>query len=303
DISEVLGHAPYPDGGLGMDSSGVISRVGPEVKDLAIGDRVMCLGAGNLASHVVTPEELCERIPDSLPFEEAATMPAAYATATAAFCNIGNLRPRQSVLIHSACGGVGMATLQLAKMTGAEIYATVGSEEKVQYLVATFGLPRNRIFNSRDASFVEDIKRETSGRGVDLALNSLSGDLLHATWECVAEFGKMVEIGNRDLITAGKLSLKSFLGGRSYSSVSLNALMARRQPMVKGLLQSTMRFLKDGHITPLSPRVAFDASSAEDAFRHIQQGQHMGKIVLTMRDADGNMKIGSTPIQAADQVK
>lgn len=127
-----------------------------------------------------------------------------------------------------------MAALQLAKMTGAEIYVTVGSEEKIQYLMATIGLPRTRIFSSRDASFVEDIKRETSGRGVDLALNSLSGDLLHATWKCVAEFGKMVEIGDWDLITEGKLSLKSFLGGRSYSSVSLKALMTRRQPMVKG---------------------------------------------------------------------
>lgn len=126
-----------------------------------------------------------------------------------------------------------MAALQLAKMTGAEIYTTVGSEKKVQYLMATFGLPRNRIFNSRDASFVEGIKRETGGQGVDLALNLLSGDLLHATWECIAEFGKMVEIGERDLIAAGKLDLKSFLGGRSYSGVSLDALMARRQPMVK----------------------------------------------------------------------
>lgn len=127
-----------------------------------------------------------------------------------------------------------MAALQLAKMTGAEIFATVGSEEKVQYLMATFGLPQNHIFHSRDTSFVEGIKRETSGQGVDLALNSLSGDLLHATWECIAEFGKMVEIGEKDLITAGKLDLKSFLGGRSYSSVSLDALMARKQPMVKG---------------------------------------------------------------------
>lgn len=127
-----------------------------------------------------------------------------------------------------------MAALQLAKMVGAEIFATVGSEEKVQYLMDTFGLPQNRIFNSRDASFVEGIKRETDGQGVDLALNLLSGDLLHATWECIADFGQMVEIGKRDLVAAGKLDLKSFLGGRSYSGISLDALIARRQNMVKG---------------------------------------------------------------------
>ncbi|KAL8700930.1 MAG: hypothetical protein Q9224_000732 [Gallowayella concinna] len=303
DVSEVLGHTSYAEGGMGMDSSGVISRVGPEVRDLAVGDRVMCLGAGNFASHVVTPEALCERIPHTLSFEEAATMPVAYATAMAAFYDIGNLRPRQSVLIHSACGGVGMAALQLAQMMGAEIYATVGSEEKVQYLMANFGLPESRIFNSRDASFVEGIKRVTNGEGVDLALNLLSGDLLHATSECVAEFGKMIELGERDLIAAGKLDLKSFLGGRSYSGVSLDALMARRQPMVKGFLQSTIRYLKDGHITPLGPRLVFDASNAEEAFRHMEKGEHMGKIVLTMRDADGSFKIGSNSIRAADRVK
>ncbi|KAL8743854.1 MAG: hypothetical protein Q9184_008066, partial [Pyrenodesmia sp. 2 TL-2023] len=95
DVSEVLGHTPFPEGGLGMDSSGVVSRVGPEVQDLAVGDRVMCLDAGNFASHMVTSDALCERIPDTLSFGEAATMPAAYATAMAAFYDVGNLRPRQ----------------------------------------------------------------------------------------------------------------------------------------------------------------------------------------------------------------
>jgi NADPH:quinone reductase-like Zn-dependent oxidoreductase len=97
----------------------------------------------------------------------------------------------------------------------------------------TFHLPRNQIFNSRNASFVEDIMRETNGVGVDLALNSLSGELLHATWKCVAEFGRMVEIGKTDLIGAGKLDLEAFLGSRGYSGVYLDALMARRRKQVK----------------------------------------------------------------------
>lgn len=118
-------------------------------------------------------------------------------------------------------------------MTGVEIYATVGSDAKVKHLIDNFGLPKSRIFSSRDATFVDGIMRETGGRGVDLALNSLSGDLLHETWKCVAEFGKMVEIGERDMIGAGKLDLKSFLGSRSYSGVYLDALMARRKSAVK----------------------------------------------------------------------
>lgn len=109
-------------------------------------------------------------------------------------------------------------------MTGAEIYATVGNDEKVQYLMKTFNLPRNRIFNSRNISFADDLMRETRGQGVDLVLNSLSGELLHATWRCVAVFGKMVEIGKRDLIGAGKLDMDVFLDNRSYCCVDLDQI-------------------------------------------------------------------------------
>lgn len=126
-----------------------------------------------------------------------------------------------------------MAALQLARMTGADIYATVGTEDKAKHLTENFGLPRDRIFSSRDSSFADGIMRETGGRGVALALNSLSGDLLHATWKCVAEFGKMIEIGQSDMIGGGQLDLKSFLGGRSYSGVYLDALMARKPSTVK----------------------------------------------------------------------
>jgi NADPH:quinone reductase-like Zn-dependent oxidoreductase len=119
-------------------------------------------------------------------------------------------------------------------MVGAEIYTTVGNEEKVKHLMETFGLPRNRIFNSRDTSFVGDIMRETNGEGVDLALNSLSGELLHATWKCVAAFGKMVEIGKRDLMGSGKLDMSTFLANRSYCCVDLDQICFTRPTVAKG---------------------------------------------------------------------
>ena len=93
--------------------------------------------------------------------------------------------------------------------------------------MTTFNIPRNRIFNSRDESFVEGILKETNGEGVDLALNSLSGELLHATWRCVAPFGKMVEIGKRDLLGFGKLDLNTFLANRSYCCVDVDLLRER----------------------------------------------------------------------------
>lgn len=127
---------------------------------------------------------------------------------------------------------MGIAAIQLALMVGADVFATVGNDEKVQYLMETFGLPRERIFNSRDTSFVDGIMRETHGRGVDVALNSLSGELLHATWKCVARFGRLVEIGKRDLIDAGKLDMTPFLENRSYCSFDLDLFLSERPAMV-----------------------------------------------------------------------
>ena len=85
------------------------------------------------------------------------------------------------MLIHSACGGIGIAAINVCRMVGAKIYATVGTQEKVDYLANTFNIPRERIFGSRDSGFLPGLMRETGGKGVDVALNSLSGDLLHAT--------------------------------------------------------------------------------------------------------------------------
>lgn len=112
----------------------------------------------------------------------------------------------------------------------ADIYAAVGTEQKVQHLMETFNIPRNRIFSSRDDSFVEGVMRETQRNGVDLVLNSLSGELLHAIWQCVAPFGKMVEIGKRYLIGFGKLDMNVFLANRSYCCVDADAF--RKKPFM-----------------------------------------------------------------------
>lgn len=246
-----MGIIEAPESGFGVEGAGIVRRTGPDVKDLKPGDRVIVIGHCLFGSKVVVSENCCEKIPDGLRLEDAATMPCVFATSMYSLFDIGRLEQgqvgflalstfvpphltiSQSILIHSACGGVGLATIQLAQMVGAEIYATVGNEEKVKYLMDTFGLPRNRIFNSRSTSFVDDVMRETNGRGVDLALNSLSGGLLHATWECIAEFGMMVEIGKRDLIGAGKLDMSPFLANRKYCCVDLEAIFVARPTTMK----------------------------------------------------------------------
>jgi NADPH:quinone reductase-like Zn-dependent oxidoreductase len=109
----------------------------------------------------------------------------------------------------------------------------VGNEEKVQYLMDNYGLPRERIFHSRNVSFLTDVMQATGGRGVDIVLNSLSGELLHASWQCVAKFGKMMEIGKRDFIGRGQLMLDPFEANRTFYGIDLAGLQEDRPEEVR----------------------------------------------------------------------
>lgn len=115
-------------------------------------------------------------------------------------------------------------------MIGAEIYATVSGDDEASLVrVADLDIPQDQIFSCKDTGFVTGIMQKTAGRGVDVAFNSLSGDILHATWKCVAEFGRMIDVGKRDMLGSGKLDLASFLNGRSYAGFHLDTLIANRQ--------------------------------------------------------------------------
>lgn len=217
---------------LGLEMAGVISRVGPNGGNFKIGDRVMAISAnGCIATRAAIPSSLAIKIPEALSFEAAATMPICFATAIRSLIDVGQLGQGQSVLIHSSAGGVGHAAIQICKLLGAEIFVTAGNEEKVQYLTDSMGIARSHIFDSRSEGFVSGLMAQTGGRGADLVLNSLSGDLLHASWKCVAKFGKMIELGKRDLMEHGQLDMQTFLANRSYCCVDI-AQMAQERPMV-----------------------------------------------------------------------
>jgi NADPH:quinone reductase-like Zn-dependent oxidoreductase len=132
------------------------------------------------------------------------------------------------VLIHSGAGAVGLAAIQVAKMLEAEIYTTVSNEKKREFLINEMGIPADRIENSRDVSFARNIMKKTNGNGVDLALNSLAGELLHATWGCVAKYGTMVQLGKRDALGMGKLDMGVFQANRNYCSVDLDQMATER---------------------------------------------------------------------------
>lgn len=270
---------------IGHEASGTIVAVGSKAAGrFQVGDRIVVSGEGMHATRLRSDHRLAVKIPDTMSFEEAAVLPTVHATAYHALVNVAKLRPGQSVLIHAAAGGVGQAALQLAKHLGLVAYVTVGSEDKRTLVMEKYGVPATHIFNSRDASFVKAIKRVTSGRGVDCVLNSLSGELLRASWECVAMFGTFVEIGLRDITNNMRLDMRPFIKCTTFAFINLTNFFDDHKDIAGQILQDTFDLVHKGVLYAPSPLTAYPVGEIESAFRTMQRGKHRGKLALSFPD-------------------
>ena len=170
---------------LGGECSGVVSRVGADC-DFMPGDRVAAFFTNTYRTFARGFAQLVTKIPDEMTYTEASALPVVFFTAWYGLCEVARLQQGESGLIHAGAGGTGQAAIQVAKYIGAEIYVTVGSNEKKKLLMDTYAVSEDHIFYSRNTSFAQGIMRMTDYRGVDVVLNSLSGDGLVASWECIA---------------------------------------------------------------------------------------------------------------------
>src|SRR5262249_17589511 len=152
--------------------------------------------------------------PDNLPDHEAATVGAAYLTAWHSVCEVGRLAPGERVLIHSATGGVGLAAVSIAKMIGAHIYATAGTQAKRDLLA---GLGVDYVGDSRTVVFADEIRAATDGHGVDVVLNSLAGEAIRAGVEILAPGGRFVELGKTDVYADASLGLRALANSASFA--------------------------------------------------------------------------------------
>lgn len=170
---------------LGGECAGVVTRAGPGCR-FAAGDRVLCLCANTYQTYARGPAQCAVKVPDGISFAEASALPLVFCTAWIALHDTARLEPRETILIHAGAGGTGQAAIQVAKYLGAEVYVTVGSDEKKRLVMDTYNIPEDHIFYSRNESFAKGIMRMTKNLGVDVVLNSLAGEGLRASWECIA---------------------------------------------------------------------------------------------------------------------
>jgi NADPH:quinone reductase-like Zn-dependent oxidoreductase/thioesterase domain-containing protein/acyl carrier protein len=221
------------------------------------------------------------RKPSSLTFEEAATIPVAFMTAWYALHHLGRIQRGEKILIHSATGGVGLAAIQVARLAGAEIFATAGNEEKRTYL-REMGV--RHVMDSRTTAFASEVRSLTKGAGIDLVLNSLAGDAIEKGLSALAPGGRFLEIGKRDIYANTAIGLRPFRNNLSMFVIDMGQVMASQPHMVQSLLQTIVKLFRAGTLTPL-PHQTLPMDEAANAFRLMAQAKHIGKVVLTTQDA------------------
>jgi NADPH:quinone reductase-like Zn-dependent oxidoreductase len=262
------------DHALGGECAGIIERVGAGVENWKPGDQVMALCPGNFSTFAVTRAGLLARRPAGMSWTEAATIPVAFLTAAYGLQHLAKLGAGQSILIHAAAGGVGLAAVQLAQLAGAEIYATAGSEEKRAYL-RSLGI--RQVMDSRSLEFAHEISELTGGRGVDVVLNSLTGDFIGEGFKIVARGGCFIELGKRGILQPDEAA--SVRPDVRYYAQDLNEAFLRQPNLIEEIFGTLIPAFESGTLRPL-PITAFKLGSAAQAFDHMAKAKHKGKIVL-----------------------
>lgn len=261
---------------IGMEFSGRVVAIGENVDDIAIGDPVMAIAAAAFATHVAVDRAGVAKLPAGVDPVAAASIPVVFLTAYYAIIELARARAGETILIHGAAGGVGLAALQVAKHAGLKVIATAGTQEKRRFVEM---LGADHIFDSRSLSFVNDVLSVTGGEGVDLVLNSLFGEAMEQSLSLVKPFGRFLELGKRDYYADSKIGLRPFRRNVSYFGIDADQLLVLHPELSRRMLSEIGALFEEGVFSPL-PYRAFDHDEIGDAFRLMQNAGHIGKIVV-----------------------
>jgi NADPH:quinone reductase-like Zn-dependent oxidoreductase len=280
---------------IGIECAGVVSQAGRDT-NFEVGDRVCCVVNSSMATYARCKAIVAAKLPNDITFTTAAALVISHTTACYSLMTRAQIKPGESILIHSGAGGLGQACIQVAKLFNADIYVTVGSDDKRRLVMELYNIPEDRIFSSRTPAFAQAIKDMTHDRGVDIVVNSLAGEALQASWECIAPFGRFLETGKKDISSGGKLSMSPFSASASFLAIDLIYVSLHANTIFGDVLSTVMNLAKEKKIKEPTPLQIFKASQIEEAFRLMQSGKSKGKIVIAFNDDDVVPVRGFVPI-------
>ncbi|QRK92240.1 type I polyketide synthase [Saccharopolyspora erythraea] len=260
---------------LGLECSGTVLRVGEVVSGLRPGDEVFAHSRDLFGSHVTLDEVRVVKKPTTLSLAQAASLLPAV-TAHQSLVRLAGVRRGDRVLVHSGAGGVGLAAVRIAMWLGAEVYATAGSEQRRE-LLRREGVAG--VSDSRSTAFADDILRWTDGAGVDVVVNSLSGEALHKSIGLLRPFGRFVELGKADIAADHALRLAPFHRALSFHAFDYDQMMLLDPERVRTCMREVADLYDEGAVAPL-PVTEVPAAEVATAFRAMTHSEHNGKIVV-----------------------
>ncbi len=285
DVLIAFGRYPSFEGRLpqmGTDFTGVVTAVGADVTDHQVGDLVGGMSPnGCWRTFATCDARLATKLPEGLTPGQAAAVTTASATAWYGLHNLARMKAGDKVLIHSATGGVGQAAIAMARGAGAEIYATAGSPKRRQ-LLRDMGI--EHVYDSRSIAFADEIRRDTSGYGVDIVLNSLTGAAQRAGIELMALGGRFVEIGKLDIYGDTRMGLFPFRRNLTFYALDLGLLSVSNPEDVREVLETVYRLTADGTL-PIPEATHYPLAEAATAIRVMGAAEHTGKLVLDVPHA------------------
>ncbi|KAL2063467.1 hypothetical protein VTL71DRAFT_5272 [Oculimacula yallundae] len=282
DLDLVMGIMPWAP--PGFDGAGTVVKTGSKVSHIQAGDKVffLALEESAFASYKKVSVNHVGLIPKGMTTTSAASIPLAYSLAVLALIEIARLKKNETVLIHSAAGALGQACIVLAKHIGARVYATAGTEAKRELLHKMFGIPKDQIFSNRTNAFRDSVLSATNGKGVDVIVNSLSGELLTATWALISAFGRFVEVGKKDALQNNSLNMKPFDNNATFSAIDIRALYHHRPDEIRNIFSQVVSLLDKKIVAPIEPMTVLPISDFSSALRKIKSGDIAGKVVVTL---------------------
>lgn len=284
DVMQRKGSYPPPPGASdipGLEIAGTIVSIGAEVKRLKVGEQVCALvSGGGYAEFCAAPEAQCLPIPRGLTMIEAASLPETFFTVWSNVFDRGRLAPGETLLVQGGSSGIGVAAIQMARALGSAVFATAGTADKC---AACERLGAQRAINYKNEDFVEVLKAETNGRGVNVILDMIGGDYLPREVQALAEDGRLVLINTMGG-AEGRLDLADVMRRR----LTITGSTLRSRPVAfKGAIADALRqrvwpLIEAGKIKPVVFKT-FPMEQAADAHRLMESSEHVGKIVLVVQ--------------------
>ena len=281
DVAQRQGAYPPPPGASdlpGLEVAGEVAATGPEATRWKVGDKVCALTpGGGYAEYCLTHESNALPVPHGFTLTEAAALPETFFTVWHNVFQRGGLRAGESFLVHGGSSGIGTTAIQLAKAFGAGVFATAGSSEKCE---ACRTLGADRAINYREEDFVSVVKEATEGKGVDLILDMVGGDYIPRNVSCMAMEGRLVQIaflgGPKATANFAKLMMKRL--------VHTGSTLRPRTTEFKGQIAAELErqvwpLLGERRVAPVMDMI-FPLRDAWRAHERMEEGQHIGKIVL-----------------------